>query len=96
MKVKNINGTTQNICKCGSWLKHWENYSKQALPSTCPVENCKQRPEVGAHIQKDSLFDNKWYILPLCKTHNSYTRKTIVVSDSIVLVSANVSETCGK
>ncbi len=24
MKIKNINGTSDNTCTCGSWLKHWE------------------------------------------------------------------------
>jgi hypothetical protein len=27
MTVYNINGTSDNTCKCGSWLAHWKNYS---------------------------------------------------------------------
>ncbi len=27
MKIKNINGTSQAKCSCGSWLKHWQNFS---------------------------------------------------------------------
>jgi len=95
MKVKNINGTSDNICKCGSWLNHWKNFSDQSLPSYCPVVGCLQRPEVGAHVQKDSSTDSSWYIIPLCRTHNGETGKSLNVSDSIKLVSANVRITCG-
>ena len=96
MKVTNINGTSDNICKCGSWLSHWKNFSGQSLPSYCPESSCTQAPEVGAHVQKDSTTDMSWYIIPLCKKHNGETGKSITVSDSIKLVSANVSNTCGK
>ncbi len=96
MKVTNINGTTQNTCKCGSWLEHWKKFSGQALPSYCPEASCLQKPEVGAHVQKDSSTDRSWYIIPLCKAHNAQTGKSLTVSDSIKLVSANVKETCGK
>lgn len=96
MKVTNINGTSDNFCNCGSWLKHWENYSNQSLPLYCPEKSCLNKPEVGAHVQKDSFIDNSWYIIPLCKYHNGKFGETIEVSDSIALVSANVSQTCGK
>ena len=25
---KNISGTSQNNCNCGSWLEHWEKFSE--------------------------------------------------------------------
>lgn len=96
MKVTNINGTSQNTCSCGSWLEHWKTFSGQSLPAYCPVQNCLQKPEVGAHIQKESTSDRAWYIIPLCKAHNAETGKSLTVRDSIALVSANVSETCGR
>ncbi len=96
MKVKNINGTSSNICKCGSWLDHWKKFSNQSLPSYCPEEKCTQKPEVGAHVQKDSSTDSSWYIVPLCKIHNAKKGESITISDNIKLVSANVSNTCGK
>ncbi|TET21395.1 MAG: hypothetical protein E3J71_09875 [Candidatus Stahlbacteria bacterium] len=97
MKVTNINGTSQKTCKCGSWLDHWKNFSEQTLPAYCPEVNCYNKPEVGAHVQKDSSTDKSWYIVPLCKTHNAKKGETITIIDidSIKLVSANVSETCG-
>lgn len=95
MKVKNINGTSQNTCKCGSWLEHWKNFSGQSY-TYCPVEGCLKKIEVGAHVQKDSTTDRKWYIVPFCKTHNAETGGSLEISDNITLVSANVSETCGE
>jgi hypothetical protein len=96
MRVKNINGTSARTCKCGSWLDHWKNFSGQSLPHLCPEEKCLNVPTVGAHVQKDSLIDNDWYIVPLCRMHNAETGKSLYISDSVKLVSANVSETCGK
>jgi hypothetical protein len=96
MKVKNINGTGDRACKCGSWLDHWKNFSGQPVPNWCPEQSCTQKPEVGAHVQKDSSTDSSWYIVPLCKTHNGETGKSLNVSDSVALVSASVSVTCGK
>jgi hypothetical protein len=96
MKVKNINSTSDNKCKCASWLDHWKKYSNQILPSLCPEASCTNKPEVGAHVQKDNSYDTNWYVIPLCKTHNAMLGKTITVSDGTALVSANVKETCGK
>ena len=74
MKIRNINGTSDTKCKCGSWLKHWENFSGQAVPSFCPVSACLNKDLVGAHVQKGgSSTDQKWYIYPLCAHHNKHT-----------------------
>jgi hypothetical protein len=97
MKVTNINGTSDNTtCKCDSWLKHWENFSGQKLPAYCAEKSCLNKPEHGAHVQKESSTDNSWYIVPLCAKCNGKHGETIEISDSIKLVSANVSLTCGK
>jgi len=95
MKVININGTSDNVCNCGSWLNHWKNFSKQSLPTYCSKKGCTKKPEVGAHVQKDSLYDKNWYIVPLCKDCNAKTRGSLEISDFITLVSANINETCG-
>ncbi len=96
MTVFNINGTSDNTCKCGSWLAHWKNYSSQALPSYCPEKRCLHKPEVGAHVQKAHSGDARWYIIPLCKAHNGETGKSLDIIDTVALVSANVKDTCGK
>jgi hypothetical protein len=95
MRIRNINGTSDNTCKCGSWLQHWEKFSGQDV-TYCPVGGCLEKVAVGAHVQKDSNTDSSWYIFPLCKKHNGETGKTLNVSDAYKLVSANVSKTCGK
>ena len=94
MKVKNINGTSNNVCKCESWLAHWEAFSGQTA-GFCAQETCTAVADVGAHVQKDDPTDRAWYIIPLCKEHNKATG-VMELSDSIELVSANVSQTCGK
>ena len=80
----------------GSWLNHWTRFGGGAVPKYCPESKCLGKPEVGAHVQKDNSTDGSWYIIPLCNTHNGQTRQALDVSDSITLVPANVSETCGK
>jgi len=96
MRVKNINGTSDKTCKCDSWLDHWKKFSDQSLPSYCPETKCLKKPDVGAHVQKDSYTDSGWYIVPLCNAHNGEAGKSLDISDSVNLASANVSETCGK
>ena len=95
MKVININGTSDNTCRCGSWLEHWKKLSGQAVPSYCAEKACTKKPTVGAHVQKDNSTDKGWYIVPLCDEHNRQT-KSLELVDSATLVSANVSLTCGK
>lgn len=94
MKVKNINGTSDNNCNCGSWLKHWEKFSRQTT-FYCQAIGCLKTDLVGAHVQKASGSDNKWYIFPLCNSHNQSTGE-LEVSDGYTLVPANKQETCGK
>jgi len=94
MKIKNINGTSQNKCVCGSWLKHWEKFSGQSV-TYCPVKDCLNKDLVGAHVQMANSTDDKWYIYPLCSVHNQNSGE-LEVSDSYKLVSANKKETCEK
>ena len=96
MRVSNINGISDSACTCGSWLDHWEKFSGQSLTTFCPQVTCVQKPAVGAHVQKDASGDSGWYIVPLCKAHNGKKGQTLDISDNVILVSANVSETCGK
>jgi len=94
MKVKNINGTSDNKCVCGSWIKHWEKHSgRTAL--YCSEKSCLQSSElVGAHVQK-TTSDMSWYIIPLCQEHNK-SKIELEIADSTIFVSANRSQTCEK
>lgn len=93
MKARNINGTSDNDCRCGSWLQHWKNYGGNSSSPICSEANCRSFAEVGAHVQKE--YDQKWWIIPLCKAHNNLYGRTIDVKPGTVFVSANKSETCG-
>jgi hypothetical protein len=93
MKAKNINGTADFSCPCGSWLKHWENlHGSEAV--YCSAFGCSKPAEVGAHVRKDDKKDQKWYIIPLCKKHNNQTEE-LEVSASTDFVPAIVSSLCG-
>ncbi len=94
MNVTNINGTTDDTCKCGTWLAHWKTYSGQTLSTSCSEYMCTNKPEVGAHVQ--TAGSNTWYIIPLCERHNAMQGKSIAVKDRVALAPANVSQTCGK
>jgi len=96
MRVNNINGTSDISCKCGSWLSHWKRFGGTKPLSLCAEIKCPASYEVGAHVQRDNSFDQSWYIIPLCKEHNGQTRRSLDIMDDTSLVSANVSQTCGK
>ncbi len=97
MKVHNINGTSGNTCKCGSWKAHWENYNEYhfAWPKFCSEKTCTNHATLGAHVQKEVGSDKKWYIIPLCDHHNTCFGETIEVGDGTSFASANRGETCG-
>jgi hypothetical protein len=94
MRVKNLNGTSKNKCKCGSWLAHWQRYSQQTA-NHCVVIGCTGKDLVGGHVQKDSPYDSSWFIIPICNTCNLQQGQTLTVVDEVNLVSANVAQTCG-
>jgi hypothetical protein len=96
MRVSNINGISDNACECGSWLGHWKKFSGQSLPTFCPQVTCVQKPAAGAHVQRGNSGDSNWYIVPLCTAHNGKKGQSLDIGDSVTLVSANVSKTCGK
>ncbi|OTA18127.1 hypothetical protein Xbed_03194 [Xenorhabdus beddingii] len=97
MKVKNINGTSDNSCKCeGGWLGHWEKINGYQA-GICSVKGCDELATVGAHVKKAEGSDKGWYIVPLCYGHNNAEDKAVLeLYPEVDLASANVSETCGK
>ena len=91
---KNVNGTSDRRCNCGSWLQHWINFSGQTWPKKCSVVNCSNPAEVGAHVY-NSLASMYEYIVPMCKSCNG-KNEPFAIDEGVVKVSANVSETCKK
>jgi hypothetical protein len=88
--VKNVNGTSQTNCVCGSWLRHWEKFSGQTT-RYCGERSCIGTDLVGAHVQRAEGSDGSWYIVPLCQKHNKSAAPLEVI---LPLVPANKKQTC--
>jgi hypothetical protein len=94
-RVKNVNGTGSERYKdppsgYSSWIKYWEEMTgMKALSCHCDTHRkTVEEKIVGAHV----LETNKWYIVPLCNTHNTsnYFKDTeFIVEDPLVPVSPN-------
>jgi len=95
MQVKNLGGTSERTCKCGSWLNHWMAYGGGRYVGMCKESVCRNQATVGAHVQKVGTTDMSHYIVPLCQEHNQQEGVSIKLMDGTVLVPANVSGTCG-
>lgn len=92
MKVKNVNGTADRSCRCGSWIAHWRNYSNQTA-TICRAKGCSRNDIVGAHVKKCNSTDNKEYIVPFCNFHNQQG-DCIEIIDGTILTPANKNLTC--
>jgi len=92
MKVKNLNGTKDLSCGCGSWIAHWRNFTKQTA-TICRAKGCSRNDIVGAHVNKCNSTDTKWYIVPFCKYHNKQGN-CIEINNGTDLVPANKNYTC--
>ena len=92
MRIKNICGTSQKYCECGSWMKHWNNYSAQTV-AVCRVRGCLRTDVIGAHVQKDVDNDDAWYIAPICNKHN-FAKGSLELIEGTDLVPADLKLTC--
>ena len=95
INARNINGTEDNGCTCGTWVDHWNKFSEGSWPEKCSVVGCDKPAGVGAHVLKDG-DDNHWYIIPLCSGCNGKHGETVTVEGDTEFISANKSATCGK
>lgn len=98
VKIKNANGTAGKSCGCGSWLQHWEKFSKKKS-AKCSVHGCNQQAAVGAHITRPRAENDAYktapYIVPMCASHNGQHGNTFDSKEGVTFVWANVTETCG-
>lgn len=92
---KNKNNTGERSCKCGTWKKHWLNFSKKEWPEKCSVEGCNSKPTLGAHIFNHYDNTKKEYIAPFCAECNA-KQEMFNLKGGVTLVPANKSETCEK
>ena len=95
MRVKNLSGATQNTQSSGSWLALWEEVSGENA-FICFVKGCINRPCAGGQVQKDSLTDKNWYVIPLCADCSKKRGQDLDIWDGGSLVSANASEAAEK
>lgn len=70
--VKNLNGTSDNLPPkpYSSWKAWWEDKKGRNF-MFCSCSDCLSPASVGAHAQKVSKDDKKWYIIPLCTSCNN-------------------------
>lgn len=72
MKVHNLNGTSDNTAGAPyyTWIRFWNANSRYFQPQTCPRCGKELVDAVGAHVQKDAMYDRSWYIVPICRGCN--------------------------
>lgn len=90
---KNKRGTSQRTCSCGSWAKHWLNFSKEKWPAKCSVSGCNNYPTLGAHIYNPNEI-GEW-IVPMCDACNQKSG-SFDLKGYVTCVPANTTFTCGK
>lgn len=88
--VKNLNGTADNKPPkgYGSWLEWWIAQTGKKSPY-CSCTDCLDPAEVGAHVKKVNSDDNRWYIVPLCKSCNGKSSDTTFTVKEADLVEVN-------
>lgn len=96
MKVTILNISPGHICTCGSWLEHWNKFSKFGfMTDYCSVLDCKEPHKIGGHVQIAGSSNIHGYLIPLCHLHNRAYGHTFDIYNTIELVPADISNTCG-
>ena len=86
-QVKNLHGTSDNSPPIGySTWKEWWEHKKGKKFYYCSNSVCLNKAEVGAHVQKHSSSDRKWYIVPLCIMCNKKTDEFEVSDNDLQVV----------
>lgn len=89
---KNKKGTAERACLCGTWKKHWLNFSGETWPRVCSVDGCWNEPTLGAHVINANVTGEQ--IVPMCASCNNLSGSFNLLG--VRLVSANKSKTCEK
>ena len=92
MEVYNLKGTAGLDCRCGTWIKHWKNFTNESA-EYCKAKGCTKKATDGAHVKKCVNYDQKHYIIPFCREHN-LMEGCIEINSGTDLVSANRQNTC--
>lgn len=82
IKVKNLKGTGSNARQItGTWLELWEEQTGRKAEKCLAYDNYNKEKNtvslcgstkglLGGHVKKVGKNDDRWYILPICSTHN--------------------------
>ena len=96
IEVQHIKGSSRlPKCKCGSWIKHWEKFSGKTRDK-CSVVGCTEDAMKGAHIEFVDGNISRWYIMPVCESHNPPTNEEVTVKSNTVFVPVRKDLTCEK
>ncbi|MBI9032588.1 hypothetical protein JEZ13_11390 [bacterium] len=98
IKVKNLVGTGSNAREItGTWLEYWEEQTGRKAEKCCAYDEnlTKDRSKVylcgstkgllGGHVKKVKDNDNRWYILPICSSHNKTDDEYWAKKEDLVL-----------
>ena len=67
----------------GNWLAYWEKATGKKA-NLCHNILCSSKATDGAHVQLDTPYDNRWYIVPLCHRCNCQFGEHFTVSGPLV------------
>ena len=69
-KIRNMRGTSNLGCSCGTWIDHYHNHSATKATG-CSVAGCDGPAALGAHVYYADGIDPSQYIVPMCHQCNS-------------------------
>jgi len=84
VRVKNLNGAALSLSSGVGGLSQWEKVSGQNA-WMCFVKGCIKRPSVVGLVQKDTLADKTWYLVPLCDDCNQKRGQDLDIWDAPLL-----------
>ncbi|MDR3670525.1 MAG: hypothetical protein P4L36_06765 [Holophaga sp.] len=93
MRVRNVMEREPEGCRCGTWLQHWDTFSRQRA-NFCMVVDCNSKPEVGGQVRKEG--QDRVYIVPLCRACAAKAGQLLEVVNNVNLVPADLEETCAR
>ncbi|WP_146211714.1 hypothetical protein [Burkholderia cenocepacia] len=98
--MKNVVGSGERSCGCGSWLDHWVKFTTHRDGDhLCSVDGCTELAVDGAHVTLPHLDveDERQlhWIIPMCRRHNK-SPDQLLSKPEVRVVSANIGKTCKK
>ena len=66
-----------------SWIEYWEE-ATGLKANYCHVYGCFSKATDGAHVQLNNPFDKRWYIVPMCHSHNCQFKANLTIEGPLV------------